>query len=48
MLYRELLEILEDLSEAHLSEEVIVESEGIGESGDVEFDSKSLRIIAFE
>ena len=43
MLYRDLLEILEDLSE-----EVIIESEIIGETSDIEFDSKSSRFLAFE
>lgn len=48
MLYRDLLEILEDLSEEQLSEEVIIESEIIGETSDIEFDSKSSRFLAFE
>lgn len=48
MLYRDLLEILEDLPEEHLSAEVIIESEIIGETSDIEFDSKSFRILAFE
>ena len=48
MQYRDLLEILEDFSEDKLLEEVIVESEFIGESSDIEFDAKSNRIIAYE
>jgi hypothetical protein len=48
MYYRELLEILEEMSEEDLSREVIVESEIIGESRDVEFDEKSYTIIVYE
>ena len=48
MYYRELLEILEEMSEDDLSREVIVESEIIGESSDVEFDEKSYTIIVYE
>lgn len=48
MLYSELLEILEEMDEKDLRRDVIVESEIIGESNDVEFDEKSFTIIVYE
>lgn len=48
MLYKELLEILEEMSEGDLEQEVIIESEFIGETNDIEFDYKSLSIVAYE
>ena len=48
MLYRELLTILEDMSENDLDQVVTIESEVIGESTDVEFDGKSNTIVAYE
>ena len=43
MLYKELLLILEEMSEGDLDREII-----IGETNDIEFDHKSLTIIAYE
>lgn len=48
MLYKELLTILEDMSENDLDQVITIESELIGGSTDVEFDRKSLTIIAYE
>jgi len=48
MLYKELLLILEEMSEGDLDREIIIESELIGEINDIEFDHKSLTIIAYE
>jgi hypothetical protein len=48
MLYSELLEILEEMDEKDLRRDVVVESEIIGESNDVEFDKKSFTIIVYE
>ena len=48
MLYRELLEILDDMSENDLDREVTIESELIGATKDIEFDDKSFTIIAYE
>lgn len=48
MLRRELLEILEEMSEEELEEEVIIASEIIGETKDVEYDRKTNIIIAYE
>lgn len=48
MLYKELLEILEEMSVIDLERPVIVESELIGDTKDIEFDEKSFTIIAYE
>jgi len=48
MLYKELLLILEEMSESDLEQEIIIESEIIGETNDIDFDEKSLTIIAYE
>lgn len=48
MLYRELLEILDDMSDDDLQREVTIESELIGETKDIEFDDKSFTLIAYE
>lgn len=48
MTYAELFEILDDLDPCLLSAPIIIESEMIGESEDVEFDAKSLRFLAYE
>lgn len=48
MLYSDFLEILEEMSEKDLQREIIIESELIGQTKDVEFDEKSFTIIAYE
>jgi hypothetical protein len=48
MFYKELLEIIEEMSDSELDRDIIVESELIGLTKDVEFDRKSLTIIAYE
>ena len=48
MLYRELLEILDDMSDNDLQREVTIESELIGETKDIEFDDKSITLIPYE
>lgn len=36
------------MSESDLEQEIIIESEIIGETNDIDFDEKSLTIIAYE
>tara|TARA_R110000824_G_scaffold33584_1_gene107562 strand:+ start:2485 stop:2634 length:150 start_codon:yes stop_codon:yes gene_type:complete len=48
MFYKELLEIIEDMSDSELDRDIIIESELIGLTKDVEFDRKSLTMIAYE
>ena len=48
MFYKELLEIIEEMSDSELDRDIIGESELIGLTKDVEFDRKSLTIIAYE
>ena len=48
MVYKELLEILEEMSDSELDRNIIIESELIGLTKDVEFVKKSLTIIAYE
>lgn len=48
MLRRELLEILEEMSEEELEEEVVIASEIIGETTYVDYDRKTNIIMAYE
>lgn len=48
MLLKELLEILEELSEEELEQELTIASEIIGESKDINYDAKTKTLIAYE